>query len=75
MKDDRVFVAPKTDAGLVGLSDGAKLMLLIIRATGTQGLTAEEWDNLYDDAVESAGSVGAAIEAFESGRMGLEADQ
>jgi hypothetical protein len=72
VSDDQVFVAAKTDVALDGLSPEHRLLYLIARQTGSDGLTGRELDDLYDGAVEAAGSVGAAIEAFESGRMCLE---
>ena len=68
---ERVFKAVKTDVALDSLSPENRLMYLIALATGDHGVTGYEWDDLYDEAVGAAGSVGAAIEAFKSGRMSL----
>ena len=74
-EDDRIFRAAKTDFAPDALSPELRLMWLLARATGEDGLTSDEWEDLYDQAVASAGSVGAAIEALESGRMSLEKHQ
>ncbi len=66
-----IIRATQIDSSTSGLSPAAMLLLLLMKHTDRNGITEDHLSELFNKAVFAAGSIGAAIEALENGRMRL----